>query len=210
MSPVAVSSFELRRLVACTTCDLLHERVPLPAGGVARCARCGSALYDERALWLEHALAFTLAAAVLLALSAAFTLMAVEVGGVSAHSGLETGPIELWRQGHAPLALLVLFATLLAPGLRLGLLLYVLVSLRRGRRRPGLVGSLRLVDGLRDWGMPEVFVLGAIVAWIKLADIATVSLGPAMAAFGALVLALSAANAALDPRDAWDALERLA
>ena len=53
--------------------------------------------------------------------------------------------------------------------------LYVLVPVRMGLRAPGQEALFRILTALRPWGMSEVFVLGAIVALVKLSAEAEVS-----------------------------------
>jgi paraquat-inducible protein A len=65
---------------------------------------------------------------------------------------------------------------------------------------PTVFRTLRLAHA---WSMIEVFMLGILVALAKLAHIATVVPGPALWAFGALMLLLVAASAAFDPRELW-------
>jgi paraquat-inducible protein A len=91
--------------------------------------------------------------------------------------------------------------------LRLTLLVFVSASLRSGWRPPGLKGALKAASVLQEWAMLDVFLLGAIVAVIKLSDLADVHLDLGMYAFCGLILTLSAANAAFDTHAAWDALE---
>lgn len=62
---------------------------------------------------------------------------------------------------------------------------------------------LRFVSGLRPWGMIEVFMLGVIVALVKLSHIAHVLPGIALWAFGVLTLLL-AVILSTDPRTLWD------
>ena len=55
--------------------------------------------------------------------------------------------------------------------------------------------------------MAEIFVIGASIALVKVADLATVSLGPAFWLFGALVIAGVAQDALVDRWSLWRAIE---
>ena len=57
--------------------------------------------------------------------------------------------------------------------------------------------------------MAEVYLLGVLVAFVKLSDMARVELAVAFYAFCALILLSTAANAAMDPREVWSRLEDL-
>ena len=195
-------------LIACHDCDLLHRRVPLPPRGVARCTRCGSPLYRDLRGGTERALALSLASIVLLVLANFFPFLTFKMGGLVEQNHLASGVIELFDQGYWELACLVFFVIVLAPALRLGLLVFVTSSLRFGWRPWGLGPALKLASRLKDWAMLDVFLLGSLVAIIKLSDLANVALGTSMYAFGALIVLLASANAAFDSHQAWDALER--
>jgi paraquat-inducible protein A len=60
---------------------------------------------------------------------------------------------------------------------------------------------------LQPWAMMEVFLLGVLVAMVKLSSMAEIVVGPALYAFGFLVLVLAGITASLDPRTVWDRLE---
>ena len=194
-------------LVACHDCDLLHRHVALPPKGRAKCIRCGAILYRDARGAFDRTLAFSLASLVLLLVANLFPFMTFKMGGLVEVNHLASGVSELGSQGYWELAALVFFATVLAPALRLTLLVFVSASLRSGWRPSGLKGALKAASVLQEWAMLDVFLLGAIVAVIKLSDLADVHLDLGMYAFCGLILTLSAANAAFDTHAAWDALE---
>jgi paraquat-inducible protein A len=57
--------------------------------------------------------------------------------------------------------------------------------------------------------MVEVFVLGALVAYVKLNDVAPVHVDPAFYALGLFVFLLAAADATFEPRAVWRCVCRL-
>jgi paraquat-inducible protein A len=116
----------------------------------------------------------------------------------------------LYEDGMWPLALLVLGVTILAPLAKLLATVYVLLPLRFGRRVRGMAGMFRATEIMQPWAMLEVFLLGVIVAYVKLSDLAKLELGVALIAFVALILTMIAAEVALDPREVWDRLGRQA
>jgi paraquat-inducible protein A len=104
------------------------------------------------------------------------------------------------------LAVLVFFTVLAAPLLKILTTLYVVLPLLAGGPAPGTARVFRMLDHLKPWAMVEVFLLGLIVAYVKLSDIATVEIGPSLFALVGLMVALTWAEAALDPYDVWDRL----
>ena len=70
-----------------------------------------------------------------------------------------------------------------------------------------MISVFKVVDYLRPWAMIEVYMLGIIVAIVKLSDFATITPGVALFAFASLFLAIAAANASLDPRIVWQSID---
>ena len=70
----------------------------------------------------------------------------------------------------------------------------------------GLGRLFRIVEIMHPWAMMEVFMLGVLVAYLKLTDLAILELGPALIAFAALIFVLAAAESSIEPREIWTAL----
>jgi paraquat-inducible protein A len=82
-------------------------------------------------------------------------------------------------------------------------MLTLLLALRR-KPPPAWVGEmLRWTAHLKVWSMVEVMMLGVLVALVKIAELATVTPGIGMFAFGAVVLLLPAITLTVDVRNAW-------
>jgi paraquat-inducible protein A len=193
-------------IMACHECGLVQRMRALPDGGSARCPRCGAALYRERHASIHRALMLTLAALILFVLAHSFPFMSFSLEGREQVSTLLTGVVQLYRNGMWPLALLVFGAASLVPLLKLLGNLYVLLPLRLGRRPWGSAVVFRYAEVLHPWAMMEVYLLGVIVAYVKLIDLARLELGLAVYSFGALILVMIAAEAALDRRKVWERL----
>jgi paraquat-inducible protein A len=193
-------------IFACHECGLIHRMRALPDGASARCRRCGATLYRERRDSLNRVLMLTLGALILFVLAHTFPFMTFKLEGREQVSTLLTGDIQLYRDGMWPLALLVFFTASLAPLLKLLGNLYVLLPLRLGWRGFGLARVFRYTEIVHPWAMMEVYVLGVIVAYVKLTDFAHLELGIAVYSFVALILTMVAAESALDPRQVWERL----
>ncbi|MCK9239726.1 paraquat-inducible protein A [Desulfocurvus sp.] len=194
-------------IIACHECDLLQRAVALPPGGVARCARCGAVLYRHGATGLDQVLALTVAGLILFVLANAFPLLTMRIEANVQQASLLSGAWLLADQGMAGLALLVVLTSAVIPLLKLTLLAYILLPLRLGLPAPGTARALRAVLALQPWAMMEVFLLGVLVAMVKLSSMAEIVVGPALYAFGFLVLVLAGITSSLDPRAVWDRLE---
>jgi paraquat-inducible protein A len=193
-------------IIACQECGLIQRMRALPEGATARCSRCGAPLYRERRDSIDHVLTLTVAALILFVLAHSFPFMTFKLEGREQVSTLLTGVIQLYQDGMWPLAILVLCAASLVPLLKLLGNLYVLLPLRLGRRPWGAAWVFRSTEVLHHWAMMEVYLLGVIVAYVKLTDLARLELGVAVYSFVALILVMVAAEAALDPRKVWERL----
>ena len=194
-------------LVACPDCDLLN-RLDGPAAATLLCARCGAVLRRHRPNSIDRTLALVVAALLLFALANAFPFLAMQTGGLVQETTLLSGVHELWRQDLRLLAALVFATCVLVPAAQLIGLGTILLPLRLGRRPPpGAARILRLVQAAAPWGMMEVFMLGILVALVKLGHMATIVPGVSVFSFAALIVVMAAAFSTLDPVLVWARLD---
>ena len=192
-------------LTLCHECDLLQRNPPLPEGGSAHCVRCGHLLHKHRPDSINRTLALTMAGLVLFVLANSYPFLSFDMQGQVTQTTLFTGVKQLTEQGKAEVAAVVLFTSILAPGLQLLLLLIVLLPLKLGGRlSPGFPTLFRWFKTLAPWGMMDVFMIGILVSVVKLTDMATIVPGTSLFAFVLLIFVLAAAQAALDPDVVWE------
>jgi paraquat-inducible protein A len=199
----------MSELIACHECDLVQRRVRLPRGGRAKCPRCGSVLYKDRPDSLNRTLALTLAAMLLFIVANSYPFLTFDFKGQATHTTLFGGARQLYVQGDAPVAGLVLLTTIVAPLLHLSLLLYVLLPLRFGHVPLHLDEVFRLYFTNKPWVMLEVFMLGILVAIIKLVGMAEVVLGLGFWGFFALIFVLAWASSTFDTDAMWQRVEEI-
>jgi paraquat-inducible protein A len=197
----------LPQLRECPGCGLVQMVPALTPGNSAQCARCPTILRRASAHRLDHILALTVAALVLLAVMCASTLMSVQTAGIRHAADLFSGPEELVRQNMAPLAAVVLFVTVLAPFVRLLGTLYVLIRAHERTPPRHLRLIFALAERLRPWSMIEVFVLGVFVAYTKLGGLVEIGLRTGVWALLALTFVLVWVDSALDREKVWERLD---
>ena len=66
---------------------------------------------------------------------------------------------------------------------------------------------LRLSETVKPWAMAEIFMVGVAVALVKLADLATLSTGPAFWSFGAIVLITALQDTQMSKHSLWTELD---
>jgi paraquat-inducible protein A len=196
-------------LVACPECDLLQREPDLVPEGCADCARCGAELFRNKPHSIDYTLAFIAAAVIVFTYANVFPLMDMDASGLRSSTTLLGTVTALGEAGMPSVSLLVLATAIVVPALELAAMAYILLPLRLGRIPPGLRLAFRVVERVRPWAMVEVFVLGALVAYVKLNDVAPVHVAPAFYALGLFVFLLAAADATFEPRAVWHCVREL-
>jgi paraquat-inducible protein A len=190
-------------LIACPDCDLLQREVSLPRGRTASCVRCATPLYRSAKAGLAHAVAFTLAAMVLFVVANSLPIAGLDLGTRDSETTLPGAILAMYDRGQFAVAALVAFTTLVAPGVELFAMAYMLVPLSLGTCPRHVALAFRMVPIARTWALVDVFMLAVVVALIKLDDLATVFPGPALAPYAGLIVLVTAVGLAFDPRAIW-------
>lgn len=195
------------RIIACQDCDLLHRQRLLHDGERATCSRCGAVLYRKKRNSLEYTLICSITGIILFFMANVFPFMTFQYEGRMQQSVLLSGVKQLLVQDMWMVAILVLMVSMIIPLLKIVGTLYVLLPLRANCRSWHAASVFRLVETLHPWAMVDVYMLGVIVAIVKLNDFATIVPGAALYSFAALLISMAAASATMDPHDVWERLE---
>jgi|TARA_B100001964_G_C14159986_1_gene566185 paraquat-inducible protein A len=80
--------------------------------------------------------------------------------------------------------------------------MYLCISwkIQRPRQQATL---LHIIEGIGRWSMLDVFLVAILVATVKLGDLASITPGPGIVAFTAVVLLTIFASTSFDPRLFW-------
>lgn len=188
--------------MGCDTCGLVSR-----AREGAACPRCGFTLRDRKPDSLARTWALGIAAMLLYVPANVYPVLTVIRLGAGQPSTILGGAQELLDMGEWPLALLVFFASIAVPVLKivsLGLLLITTQAGLRGRLRDRTV-LYRIVDAIGRWSMIDVFMLSVLVALVQFGAVATVQPGFGAVAFAGVVILTMLAAHSFDPRLMWDA-----
>ncbi|MEM9794913.1 MAG: paraquat-inducible protein A [Pseudomonadota bacterium] len=108
----------------------------------------------------------------------------------------------------APLSLAVAAFVIVLPVLRLTLILWALGPIAANRAPwPQAAHALRYAEVLKPWSMAEIFMVGVAVALVKLADLATLSMGPAFWSFAAMVVIVALQDTQMSKHTLWTKLD---
>ncbi len=206
-------------LLACRDCGQIHRARVTRRRGWLLCRRCGARLWRLQAAGLVVPLAFAATAAILFLLANMLPLFAVGLAGEHSSGTIASGVVALvgYGGGVSVVGVLVAMTAIVVPALSLAAAVMVLRRLtlgagrtgRRQRRRPrwGLAGIWRLVRRLRPWSMLDVYLLGAVVAYTRLGQVAQVTIGAGGYALAALVLVQVLIEQSLGRERVWNAID---
>ncbi len=197
-----------RGLIACPRCDALHVEEELEDGETARCIRCNGILARPRAGAFSRIIALSFTSLVLIFAAVFFPFLEISRMGFGNATSLFGVALAFSHGWLMPLTVAMLTLIVAVPALRAGLLVYTLMPLTGGRPPwRHAVPAFRLSEALRPWSMAEIFIIGTAVALVKVAGLASVSLGPAFWAFCGLILVNAASFAFTSATTIWDAIE---
>ncbi|GJL60911.1 MAG: hypothetical protein NPIRA03_37680 [Nitrospirales bacterium] len=166
-------------------------------------------LYAKKRDSFEHTIILALASLIFFTLANFFPFMTFELNGRVQVSLLSTGVQEFFERDMWELGILVLCASIIFPALKILGMLYVLGPLEFNRRPWHAALVFRMVEHCRTWAMMDVYLLGVIVAVVKLSDLANLVPGVAIYSFVALIFTLAAADSALDTHMVWEKMEKI-
>lgn len=205
-------------LCGCELCDALNR---VRRGADALCWRCGSPLHTpdsgtrrEVAARLSGVVALLVAACVCIVVTHLEPMISLALRGLESSVTLSGAGLALWAQDRLALSAALFITTVIAPATEVAAMLVVAVVLWARARgtdtRPPprwLRGVLHVWQGMRDWNMTEILVLGTAVALVKLGQMATLIVGPGLVALMGFMALRLAALRMLSPVDAWGLLD---
>ncbi|UVE17020.1 paraquat-inducible protein A [Pseudomonas sp. LS44] len=201
-----LSELPLEALTGCHECDLLMYKPQLVDGERAECPRCGYELFAYRHQVIRRSMALVLAALLMYIPANFLPIMRLNLLGQTSQDTVWSGVISLYESGMQGLALLVFLCSMGIPLLKLLCQLLVLLSIRWSIGRSYGLVIYRIYQHLREWGMLEVYLMGTLVAIVKLIDLAEVSLGIGLAGFVSLLLLQVWLEVTMSPHQIWEAL----
>lgn len=193
---------EISHLIACEQCDAVFTKLALANGEIARCTRCDAEMDRNNEQRRNRLLPLTIACLIMFVIANIFPIVKMELQGLHSQTTLIGAVVSLATEGVSAVALLVMATTLLFPFMQMLILFYLLVP-SNNIPRPGFSLLIRIIQTLRPWGMIEVFLLGVLVALIKLSNMATIIPGIALWAFCMLTVMLTVV-VSFNPRYLWE------
>jgi paraquat-inducible protein A len=178
----------------------------LANGEKALCPRCGYELYTHRHNVVQRSLALVIAALLLYIPANFLPIMKLNLLGQSSHDTVWSGVVALFDTGMQSVSVIVFLCSMAIPLLKLLCQLFVLLSIRFDLGRSYGLLLYRIYHHLRDWGMLEVYLMGVLVAIVKLADMAAITVGVGLVCFISLLIVQVWLEVVMAPHQIWLAL----
>lgn len=190
MKTSRATQHEKTEVVGCPQCDWVSRRAPLLANEQSECPRCGYVLENGNKTGHYALLAIAIAALVLLFASLSVDFIRYSAAGVEQSMTLMDAAWQLSYFHEKVLAVLVLLTVIIIPSIYLACLIWVYSQLQKpGPNRFNLY-LLRTMEHLKPWLMTDVFLLGTLVALVKISSLADVRLLEGFWGFSAFVVLL--------------------
>ncbi len=193
------------QLRACHCCGLVHEVLPLERNQEAVCVRCHSRIDSGRRSGRQSsARCFAAALGGLILYFPAILLPILEIEKMGHHhaTSLLGGTIDLIWQGSLFVGVIVLVFSIILPLIKLLALLELsYIGLTHCQHQ---AWTYRVVEWAGRWSMMDVLLLALLVTLVKLGDLVSFQLGPAVVAFVMCVLMSMIASVMFDPHAIWE------
>jgi paraquat-inducible protein A len=196
-----------REIIACHECDHFYYYELIPVGAKAKCQQCGNLLYRHIPDSLNRSLALYFTALILFLIANAFPFLSLELGGRVVENILFSSGLAMFELGMGVLGTLIILTSILFPFIVITGMLYLLIPARMGTVAPFMAQVYRIVTSIAPWSLVGVFMLGVLIAIVKLQDLANLITGPSLIALALLLVVYAAARASLDPHDLWSSTE---
>jgi paraquat-inducible protein A len=157
---------------------------------------------------IERTLALSIAGLVLLMPANLMPLIGIKILGNTNDGTLWSGVIMLVNENMWVVAILVFLSSILFPLVNVILALLISAHLHFNKTNQYLAYWMRWLQHLDEWAMLEVYMLGIIVACVKLSSLADLKFGFGLYAFAALLIITVMLSSSLDRVLFWRQIGR--
>ena len=159
---------------------------------------------------LSHTWALVISAGLLYVPANAYPFLNIKILAQHESSTILAGIHQLFSSGMWGVAIIIFFASILVPLLKILGLIFLLLSVQRhSQKSPRVRARLyRIIRSIGRWSMIDVFVVSLMIALVSLGQVATIEPGPGATCFGLVVVLTLIAAESFDPRSIWDEMEK--
>jgi paraquat-inducible protein A len=194
-------------LLLCHDCDLIVRNATIDVSDNVLCPRCGACLFATRPDSVNRVLALSLSGLLLFIPANTLPIMSLQIIGQSNSNTMVNGIVQLAEQGYWWMAFLVMLCSVAVPIIELSILFTLALAIKLKRWWRLSIDLLKWQQKITEWGMLDVYMLGILVAFIKMRDLGDVNIGLGLASFVALLLLTVMTNLSFDQHSFWEQVD---
>lgn len=156
--------------LSCPDCDLLISATLPEEKHCHYCPRCGKNIIKASNNSILQSLVLTLTALILYIPAVFMPLLTMNAIGLEDSGSILDSIIVIWQDGYYFMSFATAMSTVTFPLLLFSSLLAVSLSLHLHYQPPWLAKVFRFYIHIEEWSMSEVYLLGIIIALIKMKD----------------------------------------
>ncbi|WP_434340106.1 PqiA/YebS family transporter subunit [Motilimonas cestriensis] len=188
---------------ACEECDSLLSDTYIHSGTSLSCQRCHHTVSSRPKQPVEQPLAFALTSILMLALAYCFPFMSFSASGVTKQIYFYQAMSSLADNGFTPIAIFLFLSLTLLPLVCLILIISLHLNMERNTPNRAAIRRLKMLKIIKPWVMVDVFLVGILVALIKIMSMAEVGFGLSFWAFCLFTLAFLKTLLSIDMHWLW-------
>jgi len=192
-----------KKTTACKDCGLLLTLPLHRRHHQFRCPRCDGLIY-RRGEPFGFIISMAVTTLILFIPLTFLPILDLDIVGLRSQATLFEAIWRVYEDGYRFIAIISMATGLLLPVAATTLLLAILVPLQLGRRPKSVARYYRLYETLLDWGMVEVYLIGVIVAIVKLHKMGTLHIGLGLIDFFFFALTFYITTIWFNPDDIWN------
>ncbi len=195
----------MEALRACHCCGLVHRIPALSEGQTATCTRCRAVIlsFGVGNNSASHTAALATGALILYWPAVLLPILESQRLGHRHEASLLRGTFDLIQHGSWFVGGVVLLFSIVLPLVKIVMLLELSLLRLFARRHRAI--TYRIMEQAGKWGMMDVMLLAFLVMLVKLGDLATFKIGPAVIAFVGCVTLSMLASLTFDRHAIWEA-----
>jgi paraquat-inducible protein A len=175
-------------------------------GDVKHCYRCGHSVHSRRPKSINTTVALLMASLVMYIPANIFPIMQTTFLGSTEPSTIMGGVLLLWSLESYPVALIILFASVVIPLAKVLALSWLCWQsyFPSGRQTEQKIKLYRITELVGRWSMIDVFVVAILTSLVQMGNFMSILPGPAVLSFTAVIVLTMLAAMTFDPRLLWD------
>ncbi|WP_421850814.1 PqiA/YebS family transporter subunit [Marinomonas sp.] len=192
-------------ITTCEECDFVNDIPPLQSGERFRCRHCGYVLVSAHKHVAARIMSAGISSLLMLALAMSFPFLGFSTNGIDRSVTLFDTLSVLLSQGYLVLGAIISLALFVFPLVYLLSVLFLVWSFQHQHvLRFAQRYCLRWITVIQPWLMVDVFLVGILVALVKMSSLADISFELSFWAFCGYVLLLLKTVTLVDKRWFWN------